>query len=174
MSINAKKRYIDIKTDKININKLKNDAEPLPKRHRNWKSFKYSFGNINHYNYEFCGFKIHIDVNYAFKHFMQNTYNEHRGNINATILPTLQNPLLVVKGTYEDKPALTFYKPFLNEENDLLHIMMYKAVLEENGTYKFRTIYEAHSLKKVYEVIKTLDLNTVYFKFDEKTEGSGS
>lgn len=166
MSINAKKRYIDSKTNKINISVLKKDAELLPQRHRDWKSFKASFENKNHYNYEFYGYKIHIDVNYAFKHFTQNTYNEHRNNINATILPVLHNPLIVIKDTYENMPSLTFYKPFLNEENNLLHIMMYKAVLEENGTYKFRTIYEAHSIKKVDEVIKTLDLNTIYFKFD--------
>jgi hypothetical protein len=171
MSQSAKKRYL--LNNKININKLKNDAINLPSRYRTWKEFKESFGGNRHYNYEFCGYKIHIDVKYAFDHFLKNTYNEHRANINATILPTLQDPLLVVKGFYENKKALTFYKPYINE-NNIIHIMMYKAVLDENGSYKFRTIYEAHSLNKVSDIINALDLNTVYFKFEEKTEGSGN
>lgn len=165
MSLTARQRYLD-SHNKININKLKSDAEALPTRYRNWNEFKNSFGNVRHYNYEFAGYKIHIDVRYAFEHFLKNTYSEHRANINATILPTLIDPLLVVKGFYENKPALTFYKPFKNETDDLLNIMMYKAILEDNGTYKFRTIYEAHSIYKVLDIIKTLDLNTIYFKFD--------
>jgi hypothetical protein len=172
MSELAKQRYLN-SNDRINLNKLKLDAENLPSRHRNWNEFKQSFGNVRHYNYDFYGYKIHIDVRYAFEHFLKNTYNEHRANINATILPTLHNPLLVVKGYYENKKALTFYKPYINEDN-IIHIMMYKAVLDDNGSYKFRTIYEAHTLKKVTDVIKALDLNTIYFKFGNNTEGSGS
>ena len=100
MSQSAQKRYL------VN-NKLKNDAINLPSRYRTLKEFKESFGDNRHY-------KIHIDVKYAFDHFLKNTYNEHRANINATILPTLQDPLLVVKGFYENKKALTFYKPYIN------------------------------------------------------------
>ena len=84
----------------------------------------------------------------------------------------MHDPLLVVKGRYEGKSSLTFYKPFINNEN-LLHIMMYKAVLDDDGIYKFKTIYEAHTISKVSKIINLLDLNTLYFKYD-KTEGSGN
>ena len=60
MSLSAKKRYLI--NNKININKLKNDATTLPSRYRTWKEFKESFDGNRHYNYEFCGYKIHIDV----------------------------------------------------------------------------------------------------------------
>lgn len=164
MSIDAQKRYINLSNGRINTNVLKKDSEPLPSRHRNWKDFKISFGGVNHYNYEFYGFKIYINVRYAFDHFKKNTYNEHRENINATIIPTLHDPLIVIKENYEGKNTLTFYKPFVNDE-DILHIAMHKAVENEDGIYIFKTIFELHSLDKVEKIIKTLDLNTVYFKY---------
>lgn len=167
MSIAAKKRYLNPSTQLINENRIKLDSDTLPRRHRTWKEFKSSFLDKNTYIHTFKDYTIHINVRYAFKHFSQNTYNEHRQNINATIIPTLDDPLLVIKGTYENKSALTFYKPFLNNEN-LLHIMMYKAVIDDDGIYKFRTIYEAHSINKVSDLINALDLNTIYFKFENE------
>jgi len=42
---------------------------------------------------------------------------------------------------------------------------MHKAVENEDGIYIFKTIFELHSLDKLEKIIKTLDLNTVYFKY---------
>ena len=172
MSEAAKKRYIISSTKRVNDKKLKIDSDQLPARYRNWKEFKESFGNKNNYDHVFMGYKIYVNVRYAFGHFQKNTYNENRASINATILPTLNDPLLVVKEKYEGKDALTFYKPFVSEDK-LLHILMYKAIISDDGIYKFKTIYEAHTISKVSKIINLLDLNTLYFKYD-KTEGSGN
>lgn len=166
LSIKAKQRYINPSTNQININILKQDAELLPQRHRTWKDFKKSFGSGNHYNIEFKGYKIHIDLSYAFEHFKQNTYSENREEINATLLSTIQNPLIVIKDKYEGKNALIFYKPFVSK-NQILHLTIHKAIEnEKTGVYTFKTIYEVNGIHKIVNIINALDLKTVYFKFD--------
>ncbi len=145
MSFQAQKRYINPRDDRIKTNILWNDADNLPQRHRNFQAFKSSFGNVNHYEFEIAGCFIVIDVKYAYNHIMKNSYNDPRANINATILPT---------------------------QNDLHHIVMFKAYQKENGKYYFKTIYDVgDNLNKVKKIIKTLDRNTLYFKY---TEGNGS
>lgn len=178
MSIKARQRYINPHTNRIKDNIILQDSEPLPKRIRNWQKFKETFDNQNNYTFEFSGYRILIPLRYAFNHFKNNTYSEFRTNINGTLYPTLHDPLLVVKrrDREEGEIVLTFYKPFYtinNEEKKLLHIMMYHAIQGDDEIYRFKTIYEAHSLAKVDDVIKTNDLNTVYFKYDE-VEGSGN
>ena len=148
------------------MNVLLKDANYLPSRYRDFKSFKASFGNVNHYEFEIAGCFIVVDVKYAYKHFMQNTYNDSRANINATILPTLRDPILLVKDTYEGIPTITFYKTF-RLDSALYHIVMFKAYQKENGKYYFKTIYDVgDNLNKVKKVIKILDMNTLYFKYD--------
>lgn len=171
MSYQAQKRYINPKNDCIKTNILWNDADNLPKRHRNFKSFKASFGNVNHYEFEIAGCFVVIDIRYAYRHFMHNTYNEARANINATLLPTLQDPILIIKDCYEDTPTITFYKTF-RSKTDLYHIVMFKAYQKDNGKYYFKTIYNVEdNLSKIKKIIKALDINTIYFKY---TEGNGS
>jgi len=171
MSFQAQKRYINPRDDRIKTNTLWNDADSLPQRHRNFQAFKSSFGNVNHYEFEIAGCFIVIDVKYAYNHFMKNTYNDPRANINATILPTLKDPILLVKDTYEGTSIVTFYKTFKTQD-DLHHVVMFKAYQKENGKYYFKTIYDVgNNLNKVKKIIKTLDRNTLYFKY---AEGNGS
>lgn len=166
MSQKAKQRYINPIDNRINLQALKKDATSLPQRHRTWKEFKDSFNSGRHYNCEFMNYKIHIDLDYAFKHFNDNTYSERRDNLNGTLLETLNNPLIVVKEVYEGKNSLVFYKPFIND-SEILHLTMHKAVEnKETGVYTFKTIFEVTSLHKVHNIINALDLNTIYFKFD--------
>jgi len=171
LSYKAIKRYINAKDDRIKINILSKDADILPARHRNWKSFKSSFGNVNHYNHIFMGYKIVVNLSYAFRHFTHNTYFDFRKNVNATLLPTLLDPLIVVKEMHEGIEVLNFYKPFKNED-DLFHMMMFQAH-KENGIYIFKTIYGASDLGKVKKIIKTTDTRTIYFKYEE-AEGRGN
>ena len=109
---------------------------------------------------------------YAFEHFLDNTNKEVRKYLNATIFPTLTNPLIVIKEIYKGKNALTFYKPFYdkNDENKLIHIAMYKLFEDKDGFYKFKTIFELSSLSKVDKIITASDFDTVYFKFDSKNK----
>ena len=139
MSFEAQKRYINPRDGRIKINVLLNDADNLPQRHRSFKAFKASFGNVNHYEFEIAGCFVVVNIKYAFEHFIKNTYNDHRANINATILPTLQDPILLIRDTYEKIPTITFYKTF-KSKSDLYHIVMFKAYQKENGKYYFKTI----------------------------------
>ena len=171
MSYLSQKRYINARDDRIKTNVLWNDADSLPQRHRTFKSFKASFGNVNHYEMEIAGCFIVIDVKYAFNHFTKNTYNDTRSHINGTLLATLHDPILIVRDTYENEPIITFYKTF-KTKNNLYHIVMFKAYKKENGKYYFKTIYDVdNNLNKVKKIIKALDRNTIYFKY---TEGNGS
>ena len=169
MSIKSVKRYIQPSTGKISLIALSKDAETLPKRYRTWKSFKEVFQSKNTYEYEFCGYKILVDIRYAFKHFNQNTYNEQRNNLNGTLYDMLHNPLLVIK-KYDvklKKNTLQFYKVYKNRDT-LYHIMMFQVVEEIENVYRYKTLFDvSKSLHKVGEMIKTLDLNTVYFKYEK-------
>ena len=167
MSYKAQRRYIDPRTGRIKINKLLQDSDHLPARHRRFKSFKDSFDGTNHYEYDFKGFFIVIDVKYAFEHFTKNTYNDQRSSLNATLLPTLKDPLIVIKSSYEENSTLTFYKPFRNS-NDIEHMLMFKAYKQENNKYYFKTIYKADGLGKIQEIIETTDANTVFFKYEDE------
>jgi len=170
MSYQAQKRYINPRDGRIKTNVLWNDADNLPPRYRNFKSFKASFGNVNHYEFEIAECFIVVNVKYAFEHFKKNTYNDHRSHINATLLQTLEDPILIVKDTYENNSTITFYKAFKNKD-ELFHIVMFKALKKEDGKYYFKTIYNVESLHKIDKIIKALDRNTLYFKY---TEGNGS
>jgi len=112
MSYLAEKRYINPSNDRLKINVLRQDADPLPKRHRHFKSFKASFGNKNHYEFEIAGCFVVVDVKYAFEHFTRNTYSEMRAHINGTLLPTLQDPILIVRDNYQGQTVISFYKTF--------------------------------------------------------------
>jgi len=172
MGYKAIQRYINKRDGRIRMHTLLADATPLPKRHRNIQSFKKSFGNVNYYEYIFEGYFIVLDVKYAFNHFKNNTYMQNREHLNATLFSLLKDPLIVVKSMYNTEDTLTFYKPFKNQ-SELYHMLMFKAYKKENGKYYFKTIYQADSLDKVDKIIKTIDMRTIYFKY-ENTEGNGS
>ncbi|MDF1879022.1 hypothetical protein JHD46_05135 [Sulfurimonas sp. SAG-AH-194-C20] len=171
MSYKAIQRYINPRDGRVKTNILSKDADSLPARHRSMKEFKDSFDGLNHYTYTIDKFFIVIDVKYAFNHFKNNTYSENREHLNATLLATLKEPLLITKSKYEDNDTLIFYKPFKNEHG-LHHMIMFKAHKHENGKYYFKTIYRADSLDKIDKIIKTSDLNTMYFKYE--AEGNGN
>jgi len=164
MSWKSKQRYINPGDDRVKIGVLSKDADEKPMRHKTWVKFKASFGNVNYFTHTIAGYTVVVGLSYAFKHFTDNTYHQHRKNENATLLPTLTDPLIVVKDTYKGQSVLNFYKPFKTED-ELFHMMMFQA-LEEDGQYKFRTIYSANTMSKVKEVLKATDGNTVYFKYE--------
>ncbi|MDQ7066706.1 MAG: hypothetical protein Q9M40_01170 [Sulfurimonas sp.] len=116
MSWKSKQRYINPRDDRVKLGTLSKDADNIPSRHRTWTKFKASFGNVNHYVHVLAGHTIVINLSYAFKHFTNNTYHQYRKNENATLLPTLLDPLIVVKDTYEGQAVLNFYKPFKTDD----------------------------------------------------------
>ncbi len=137
MSISAIKRYINPSSGLIKVSALSSDAEKLPVRHRSWQSFKLQFSSKNTYEYAFCGYKILVDLRYAFKHFHHNTYNEQRNHLNGTLYDMLHEPLLVVK-KYDSKlkkNTLQFYKVYKNKDA-LQHMMMFQVVEDSQDVYK--------------------------------------
>ena len=149
--------YFDIKRNIIKVNLLLQRAIYLPRYHKNWKSFKKDFYNQRHFNFTFIdrfyqGHHIHIDVNYAFKHFTNNTYHEYRQKLNATLLLTLTKPLLVVKENNIDNTKLIFYKPF-KKENNLIHIIALSLEKKDN-IFEYKTLYEVNHLGRVRDLFK--------------------
>jgi len=173
MSWKSKQRYVNPRTGQLKVNMLSKDSCPLPKRHRNMKSFKNSFGGVNYFEYDFRGFFIVIDIKYAFNHFTNNTYKDNREHLNATLLSTLTEPLIVIHSLYEREKTLTFYKPFKSSQ-EIEHMVMFKLYKQENNKYYFKTIYKQDSLGKIQKIIETSDENTVYFKYEDFAEGNGS
>ena len=170
MSISAVKRYINPSSGLIRVLVLSGDAENLPQRHRTWQSFKSEFDSKNTYEYTFYGYKIVVDLRYAFKHFHQNTYNEQRNHLNGTLYDILHQPLLVIK-KYDaklKKNTLQFYKVYKNKDA-LHHMMMFQVIEESQNVYRYKTLFDvSSSLHKVSDMIKAVDLNTVYFKYDKQ------
>lgn len=168
MSFKAQQRYIDRSTGKIIISKIFQDATILPSRHRNWKSFKEAFNNQSTYHYDFKGYTIRVNLQYAFKHFTHNTYNEPRSHLNGVLYDILHEPLIVIKkyDAISKKNSLEFYKPY-KKENELYHMMMFQVLEVEDNVYLYKTLYDVNTaLHKVAKIIKTIDLNTVYFKYE--------
>ncbi len=169
MSFKAQQRYISTVSGQIIVSKLSKDSISLPKRYRDWKSFKNRFNNQSMYEYNFRGYIIRVHLRYAFRHFTQNTYNEPRSHLNGVLYDILHNPLLVIK-RYDNKfkrNSLQFYKPY-KKNSELYHMMMFQVLEVENNVYIYKTLYDiGNSLNKVYEVINATDLNTVYFKYEE-------
>ena len=162
MSFQAEKRYINKLNDRVKENVLRQDAIELPLKIKTFKSFKSQFDNKRHYEYTFLGYKILLDVKYAFNHFENNTYNDYRRNLSGTLYDLLHEPVLVV--TEQNRQTLTFYKPYKND-NDVFHMLMFQALKSDDGIYRFKTIYQASSISKVKRIIKATDGNTIYFKF---------
>ncbi len=72
MSFQAEKRYINKANDRIKENVLRRDAVNIPPKIKTFQSFKKQFDNKRYYEYTFLGYKILLDVNYAFNHFEHN------------------------------------------------------------------------------------------------------
>jgi len=169
MSFKAQQRYIDRSLNKIIVSKLYQDSVPLPKRHRNWQSFKKQFNNESTYIYNFKGYEIRVNLRYAFNHFIQNTYNEQRSHLNGVLYDILNDPLIVIKkyNITSKQNSLQFYKPY-NKDNKLYHMMMFQVLEIEHNIYIYKTLYDVqNNLEKVSKIIKTIDLNTVYFKYED-------
>ena len=170
MSFKAEQRYMDGSRGRIILSKLLQDAELLPKRFRTWRAFKEKFNNLKIYSYVFEDYKIEVNVKYAFNHFTKNTYNEQRSALNGVLYDILHDPLIVIKhyDRVKKKNSLQFYKPY-KKEDELYHMMMFQVLEDENGIYRYKTLYDVRtSLHKVSAVIKALDLNTVYFKYEKE------
>ncbi len=162
MSFQAEKRYINKSNDRVKENVLRKDAIDLPSKIKTFKDFKKLFNDKRHYEYTYLGYKILLDVNYAFNHFEHNTYNDYRRNLSGALYDLLHYPLLVV--TEQNKQTLTFYKPYKNE-NDVFHMLMFQALQGSDGIYRFKTIYQASSISKVKRIIKATDGNIIFFEF---------
>jgi hypothetical protein len=139
------------------------DAQDIPKRLRSFKAFKMLFSDKRNYEYHCHGYKLLINVSYAYEHFEKNTYMEHRSPLNGTLHDIIHDPLLVVIDG--KKEVLTFYKPYKNSEG-LFHMLMYQATRGTDNVYRFKTIYKSDSIIKVEKIIKTPDNNTIYFKYE--------
>jgi len=147
--------YIDRRQAKIKENILLKKATILPKYHKTFQGFKREFNNQRHFNFTFIdrfyiGHTIHINVSYAFEHFVKNTYSDyHRKKFNATLLMTLTKPLLVIKSWENENLVLTFYKAFKDNDNNLFHIVSFSLKQNQNGVFEYKTLYELNNLKKL-------------------------
>ena len=156
MSFQAEKRYINKSNDRVKENVLRKDAIEIPPKIKTFQSFKKQFDDKRYYEYIFLGYKILLDVNYAFNHFENNTYHDYRRNLSGTLYDLLHKPLLVV--TEQNRQILAFYKPY-KSENNVFHMLMFQALQGNDGIYRFKTIYQASSISKVKRIIKATDIH---------------
>jgi hypothetical protein len=155
--MNCLSKLYDKNYDRIRTNLLHKNAILLPPRHKTFKHFKKDFDYQNKYEYIFTdrfnnSYKIFIDVRKAFRHFNDNTYNEFRSHINASLKLTLIDPLFVVtENSLYDK--LIFYKSFYkfndNQEKEFLHIISLSVEKENENFYRYKTTYEISNLAKL-------------------------
>ena len=164
-------RYLT-KSYKIQLNKAlkKNKIEILPQA---------EFNNITEFRKLFDENKnntgilktpigeVRVNTIYALNHFTNNTYFKDRANIKGGFFETFKNPLFVVEDTSKGKDSVYFYKPFLDEDNNILSLFgigIDGVDIDSSGKVDFTTFYKDISGSRFKEMLGLKDENVIYIK----------
>lgn len=182
-----------LKNDKVDLNALKKEAVQLPKAF-NETEFKAQFKAIKGTKADVktpIG-NVSVDINAAWKHLTENTYNKDRREFSGAFLDTLTSPLFIVKQKYRTQSVRTtrqfpqgyqntkhsngsdgkrkniiqdsyvFYKPF-NDDKGVYHLASF--AVDTKGNLLHKTFYDLqNNINKLKQLIKATDSNLLYYK----------
>lgn len=182
-----------LKNDKVDLNALKKEAVQLPKA-LNETEFKAQFKAIKGTKADVktpIG-NVSVDINAAWKHLTENTYNKDRREFSGAFLDTLTSPLFIVKQKYRTQSvrpprqfpqgyqntkhsngsdgkrkniiqdSYVFYKPF-NDDKGVYHLASF--AVDTKGNLLHKTFYDLqNNINKLKQLIKATDSNLLYYK----------
>ena len=107
---------------------------------------------------------ISVNIEYAYKHFTDNTYKKDRENIKGGFFQTFKDPLFVVEELRAgaDKPSVYFYRPFYDENKRLMNIL--GISVDDKGKLDFRTYYLDYRGSKLKSLLKKENLIIRYMR----------
>lgn len=149
------------------IIQAKNTKEVLPmppSPFKNLQEFREMFDNINgNKGIIKTPYKdIVVDINYAFKHFTRNTYNKDRQKVKGGFFSTFREPLFVVEKEKGENISTYFYKPFYDEQKNL--VSLFGIGVNKNGSVDFKTYYSDESGSRLREILESKDVRIKFLK----------
>ncbi len=151
-------RYLNRQTDRVLEGALMKEAEPLPKP-KSFNEFVKDFGTSGWSKVKTPIGNIEINVDYAYRHFTDNTHFQNRRWLTGALKRLLEDPLFVVKNP--TKKQIEFYKPF-KDENGVVH---YIGIAKDNkGRLRYTTSFDKENIGQIKKMIKSTDGNLLYFK----------
>lgn len=152
---------------KSRFDKAVNDdeIEILPHgKFKNPKDFTQAFDKVDgKIGYIITPYKeIKMRIAYAYRHFYENTYNKNRDNIKSAFFETFKNPLFITKEMRDGKESLYFYKPFYDENKNIIHL--FGVGVDSENKVDFRTFYWDEKETRIEKILKNKDENIIYIK----------
>lgn len=140
---------------------------PMPKNpFRNIRDFKKGFDSIkgNKGIIKTPYKDVDVNIGYAWKHFITNTYGKNRDSIKGGFFATFKDPLFVVtqRRKEQENPSVYFYKPFFDKENN--RIDLFGIGLDSNGKIDFKTYYKADSDSRLLNLLNDESVEIKYTK----------
>lgn len=144
---------------------LRSYAEKMPKiKFNSTKQFKEHFQTTQgKFGFIDTPYKtIKVNMPYAYTHFYQNTNNKNRNFIKSAFFATFKDPLFIAKNSAKGRNSVYFYKPFLDEDNNILSL--FGIGIDGEGKIEFKTFYHDDTQNRIKEMLNLSDENIIYVK----------
>lgn len=144
---------------------LRSYAENMPKiKFNNTRQFKEHFQTTQgKFGFIDTPYKtIKVNMPYAYTHFYQNTNNKNRNFIKSAFFATFKDPLFIAKNSAKGRDSVYFYKPFLDEDNNILSL--FGIGIDGEGKIEFKTFYHDDTQNRIKEMLNLSDENIIYVK----------
>lgn len=170
MSREAKERYINKNTNRVNLSQILKDAEVLPKPLTK-DAFINNFKTTSWVSVDTPYKKVRFNVSEAWKHIdKNNTYFKDRASISGAFEKLLKDPLLIVDN--RAKKQIEYYAPFKNPDNPNEAVHLISITKDYKGRLDLKTFFDLEDgLSKVYDLINASELDTKYFKYSSRLQG---
>ena len=144
---------------------LRSYAENMPKiKFNNTRQFKEHFQTTQgKFGFIDTPYKtIKVNMPYAYTHFYQNTNNKNRNFIKSAFFATFKDPLFIAKNSAKGRDSVYFYKPFLDEDNNILSL--FGIGIDGEGKIEFKTFYHDDTQNRIKEMLNLSYENIIYVK----------
>ena len=105
---------------------------------------------------------IKVNMVYAYKHFYENSSKQNRDLIKSAFFATFKDPLFITKNSAKGRDSVYFYKPFLDEDNNILSL--FGIGIDGEGKIEFKTFYHDDTQNRIKEMLNLSDENIIYVK----------